>query len=131
MKGYFVKTRLALALFIFLLAACGQSAADSRTSGVKGQSLIHPAYPVEQAGQDYPNQPYPAAFTVLRLDGQEVKFFETDAEGKFEINLPPGDYILHPAPPVDHPFPIAADIPFTVLPGEFTTVVVFFDSGIR
>ena len=129
-----MKIQNALCLFVLFVSACApqiKDPAEPLTSGMKGQILIGPMCPVMQEGVECPDQPYQAALTVLTLDGQEVTRFDTDAEGKFQVNLAPGDYILHPAPPVDHPFPIAADIPFTVLPGEFTTVVVFFDSGIR
>lgn len=103
----------------------------AQENGVKGQALIGPTCPVITVESPCPDKPYQAIFTVLRLDGQEVTRFETDAQGKFEVALPPGDYILHPEVPAGKMIPSAADVPFTVNPGEFTELIVSFDSGIR
>ena len=146
---------LTLSLIVCLLAACapkGNSApfslvppdettpSDSGTpsgnlpttgSGVKGQALIGPACPVMRIDSPCPDQPYQTTLTVLTLDGQEVARIETDAEGRFTVNLAPGEYVLHPEKPAGHPLPTAPDVPFTVLPNEFTNIVVTYDSGIR
>ena len=129
-----MKIRVALCLFVLLVSSCAPQVGTPSAllpSGVKGQALIGPMCPVIQEGIECPDQPYQTTITVLTLDGQEVMRFDTDAEGKFQVNLPPGDYILHPDLPAGRPIPSAADVPFTVLPNEFTNVIVTFDSGIR
>ena len=129
-----MKTRIALCLFVLFVLACGpqlKDPAEALTCGVKGQVLIGPMCPVMREGVECPDQPYQTTLAVLNLDGQEVTRFDTDAEGKFQINFPPGDYILHPDLPSGRPIPSAADVPFTVLPNEFTNIIVTFDSGIR
>jgi hypothetical protein len=103
----------------------------AQENGVKGQALIGPTCPVMTVESPCPDQPYQANLVIWTLDGQEVTRFKTDAEGKFQVNLPPGDYILHPEVPAGKMIPSAADVPFTVNPGEFTELIVSFDSGIR
>lgn len=100
-------------------------------SGIEGQVTIGPMCPVMREGQECPDQPYQATLIILDSRGQEIARLETDAEGKFRINLPPGDYVIHPDIPPDRPIPTAADVPVTVLAGQFTQVKVEFDSGIR
>ena len=130
-----MKAKLILSLFAFLLVACAPQASASSggmlTSGVKGQTVIGPACPVMRVDNPCPDQPYQANLTVLSLDGREVTRFSSDAAGKFEIQLPPGDYILHANLSASRPLPSAEDVPFTVLPNEFTEIVINFDSGIR
>jgi len=122
-----------LLLLVFLLAACGPKVNDPYeplTGGVKGQTIIGPSCPVIQADNPCPDQPYQTTLIVLTLAGNEVTRFQTDEQGKFQVNLPPGDYILHP----DNNgrlFPSAADVPFTVIGGQFTNIIITFDSGIR
>ena len=125
---------LTLCMISMMLYACNptlKASTESLTSGVKGQALLGPTCPVMRVENPCPDAPYQASLTILRLDGQEVTRFDTDAEGKFEVKLPPGDYILHPENPAGRPIQFAADVPFTVLPNEFTNIIVSFDSGIR
>lgn len=123
-----------LSLIVLILTACGPRIKDPYeplTSGVKGQVFIGPMCPVSQQGDTCPDQPYPTTLTVFTLEGQEVTRIETDAEGKFVVNLPPGDYVLHPETSTDNPLPTAPDVPFTVLANEMTNIIVTYDSGIR
>lgn len=123
-----------LILSMFLFAACASQVNaphKSITSGIRGQVLIGPSCPVAQVDNPCPDQPYQTTLSVLTLDGQEVTRFSSDAEGKFEVNLPPGDYVLHPDLPAGRPIPSALDVPFTVIPNEFTNIIVTYDSGIR
>jgi hypothetical protein len=124
-----MKTKFAF-LLIFLFIACSPRIDSSLTSGVRGQSLIGPMCPVMQVGNPCPDEPYQASFVVLRPNGQKVTRFQTDAEGRFEVKLPPGDYILHPESP-NGVLPYAEDMSFTVQADQFTEVTVSFDSGIR
>ena len=123
-----------LILSMFLFAACASQVnapAGPLNSGIKGQVLIGPSCPVVQVDVPCPDQPYQAKLVVLNLNGQEVTRFSSDAEGRFEVQLPPGDYILHPDQPAGRPIPSAADVPFTVISNEFTNIILTFDSGIR
>jgi hypothetical protein len=130
-----MKIKLSIAfLFVLFLAACGSKVNDAQepiVSGVKGRSLIGPMCPVVQEGTPCPDQPYPTTFIVFTTGGSEALRFQTDAEGKFQVSLPPGEYILHPDRPEGSPLPFAPDVPFTVIEGQFTNIIVTFDSGIR
>ena len=128
-----MRSRLGIAILLLaLLAACGPKVNDPYeplTSGVKGQALIGPACPVVRVDTPCPDQPHQTTLLILTLDGREVARVETDAEGKFAINLPPGDYVLHPEDGTR--MPVAGDVPFTVLENHFTNVIITFDNGMR
>jgi len=120
------------ALSILLTLACGLFATPTPTnSGITGQVLIGPMCPVMIEGQECPDQPYQAILTVKDLDSREVVQFQTDEQGNFTIPLAPGEYILHPETQDDAPLPIAEEQRFTVLPGEYTRLILQYDSGIR
>jgi hypothetical protein len=119
----------ALVIFCLVLAACTARDPASLDSGVEGQVLIGPICPVVQEGQECPDQPYQAVFTVTSLKGERIVQIQTGTDGKFKIPLPPGEYILHPESPNAMPF--ALEQPFAVEEGMFTQVVVSYDSGIR
>jgi hypothetical protein len=111
-----------------LLSGCFSTPTPA-TSGVEGQVLVGPMCPVVREGDTCPDQPYQAALTLLRPDGQEIVRFKTDEQGRFRVPLAPGDYILRPESPKTLPF--ASEQPVTVLPGQFTRILVTYDSGIR
>ena len=98
-------------------------------SGIEGQVTIGPMCPVMQPNNQCPDQPYQATLTIQTTNGKKVAQFEADKNGRFRINLSPGDYVLHPESP--NVMPYAADIPFTVIPGQFSRVDVAYESGIR
>lgn len=135
--------RINLSLIILtLLAACSPlvlptpnststpgSITTSTESGIEGQVLIGPTCPVVREGQECADQPYQAALTILKPNGQEVMRFEADQQGRFRVPLPPGEYILRPESP--SVMPHASEQNFTVLPGQFTQIMVNYDSGVR
>jgi hypothetical protein len=116
-------------LAFVLLASCSPVVPTPVDSGIQGQVSIGPLCPVEQVGVPCPDQPYQAILTVRAPDGRRVARFSTDAQGRFRIALSPGSYILHPESPAVMPH--AADVPFTVLPGQYTSLAISYDSGIR
>lgn len=123
-----MKKMIGLFLLLVLLSACAPGEVNS---GIRGEVSIGPMCPVIQEGVPCPDQPYQAELSVLTLGGRRVLSFETDEMGRFEVKLPPGDYILHPESPEGQFLPYASDVPFTVHPEEYTIVNVYFDSGIR
>ena len=90
-------------------------------SGIAGQVFIGPMCPVVQVGQECPDQPYQAVFTVNSPKGERIVQVQTDEEGRFKIPLPPGEYILHPESPNGLPFADEQNI--VVKEGEFTQVI--------
>lgn len=124
--------RLLLAPIVLLLLSCSLLEKPIPTdSGITGKVLVGPMCPVMIEGQDCPDQPYQATITVNSLEGRRIVQFQTDEEGNFNIPLAPGEYILHPETPQGVPYPFADEQRFTVTPGEFTRLVVSYDSGIR
>ena len=124
--------KILLAPIVLLVLACGLFATPTPTdSGITGKVLLGPVCPVMIEGQDCPDQPYQATLTVNSLEGRKIVQFQSDEEGNFNVPLPPGEYILHPETPEGAPLPYAEEQRFTVLPGEFTRLIVQYDSGIR
>lgn len=122
----------ALVLTLALLTACALPIEPvPADSGLSGQALIGPTCPVVRVDEPCPDAPYQTQFVVLRSKGGEVTRFESDEEGKFKVNLAPGDYILHADNPDGSMLPYVEDILFTVVAGAFTNIIVSFDSGIR
>ena len=127
-----MQKKILLILFVLLILSCGIFASPTPTdSGVTGKALVGPMCPVMFEGQECPDQPYQATITVISPEGRKIIQFQTDEQGNFQVPLAPGEYILHPESPEGVPFPFADEQRFVVLPGEFTRIIVLFDSGIR
>ena len=124
-----MNVKLLIGVLILVLATCSIYSPTPRGSGLEGQVLLGPMCPVVQVGQECPDQSYQATLTVKSLDGLQITQFETDAQGRFQVSLVPGQYILHPEPPDGLPF--AGDQSFSVETGRYTQITVRYDSGIR
>ena len=124
-----MNVKLLIGVLILVLATCSIYSPTPRGSGIEGQALLGPMCPVVEPGQVCADQPYQATLTVRSLDGMQVAQFQTDAQGRFQVPLVPGEYILHPESPNGLPF--ANDQSFTVQTGSFTQITVHYDSGIR
>jgi hypothetical protein len=85
--------------------------------------------PVVQDGQVCPDQPYQSTLTVMDRHGIQITQFRTDEQGRFQVALVPGAYILHPESPNGIPF--AGDQSFVVETGPYTQITVQYDSGVR
>ena len=114
---------------VSLLGAAGCGAKVVTDSGVQGEVRIGPVNPVEQPG--VPNDaPYAATLRIARAsDGKVVAETRSGADGSYRVALAPGRYVLQPVNGT--PLPIAQSQEFTVSAGQFTTVRVDYDSGIR
>jgi hypothetical protein len=106
-----------LGVSILLLATWSFHSPAPRESGIEGQVLMGT------------NQPYQATLTVSNPKSGVIVQFQTDGLGHFRIPLEPGEYILHPESPNGIPF--ATDQSIVVGTGQYTQVVVNYDSGIR
>jgi hypothetical protein len=124
-----MNVKLLIGVMILVLATCSIYSPTPRGSGIEGQVLLGPMCPVMQQGQDCPDQPYQATLTIMNRDGVQVAQFQTDDQGRFNIPLVPGEYILHPESPNGIPF--AGDQSFMVETGRFTQITIHYDSGIR
>ena len=103
--------------------------APGLTTGIRGLVTIGPTCPVERADSPCPDRPYEATIQVLDTGGNVVTEVRSDADGRFEVELPAGTYTLHPV--TGSTPPSARDQQVTVRQGEVTEVAVQFDSGIR
>ena len=105
---------------------------ESPTTGLKGRTMI--AAPCPGPVRDdlpCPDQPFSASFEVLDSRNKVVARFQSDAEGRFQIALPPGTYTLLPDAnaPIFNPRNQPQKV--TVQTTAMTDVTLRFDSGMR
>ena len=123
--------RSALALLLVGLVACGQAHGDrSPSSGFRGMAVVAPMCPVEIAGTPCPDRPLQTKFEVVDTSGKVVVTVSTGKDGRFEAPLAPGRYVLRAASS-NPSLPFLKETTVRVKAGEFTWLVVHFDSGIR
>jgi hypothetical protein len=82
-----------------------------------------------QVGNECPDQPYQASFTVINPNQEVVAQIRADARGRFRVSLPPGVYSLHPQ--TEGKYPMAADQQIEIIDGETITTTIYFDTGMR
>ena len=104
------------------------------TSGIRGIVLLGPTCPVERIPPD-PNcaeKPFQTSFILTRPNSSQVlSEFSSDQAGKFNVNIPAGDYIIKPAPGAPMlPRCPASDV-ITVEKGAYTSATISCDTGIR
>ena len=116
------------------LAGCGDSGSDiaSPGSGVRGRALVDGGCPVLTAEKPCPSRPVSAQI-VASVKGYEdpAATVTSDADGHYELRLPPGTYVVSGRAGDGRPFPFAKPVEVTVRDGAFTWLRVSFDSGIR
>ncbi len=101
--------------------------------GIEGRVIIRPISPpisptVRPERTNY--RPYQATVSVMDQWGQTVTQFQSDPSGRFRLPLEPGTYTLRPDDSPG-PLPHAAEQAVTVSEGQFTEVLIAYDSGIR
>jgi len=121
--------KFVIGVSILLLATCSIYNPTPKDGGIEGQVSIGPMCPVVQVGQECPDQPYQASLAVNSPDGRMIVRFQADENGRFKIPLAAGQYILHPESPNAMPF--ATEQSFVVEDGQYTQIMVNYDSGIR
>jgi Carboxypeptidase regulatory-like domain len=98
------------------------------TSGLEGRIIIRPVRSVARRGEAN-HAPYQARISVLDAKGKEVAVAESDADGNFQLDLPPGSYVLRPQS--QGRYPRAAEQKVVVHAGKRTRVEIVYDSGMR
>ena len=121
--------KLLIGILILVLATCSIYSPTPRGSGIQGQVLLGPMCAGVPEGQECPDQPFQATLTVTDRNGVQITQFQTDNQGRFQVLLLPGEYILHPESPNGIPF--AGDQSFVVETGQYTQITVHYDSGMR
>jgi hypothetical protein len=128
---------LALVAVALLAFGCQEIGIDVPTatppSGVRGVVLLGPTCPVgEDPGADDPVPcltPYVAPLVVTDAEGAVVARVTSGADGKFQVDLPPGEYVITPATGQDT-YP-AQPVSVVVGPGAYADVEINYDTGIR
>jgi len=82
-----------------------------------------------EAGVPCPDKPWEGVVAVEDLSGRQVTRTTTDAEGRFSIELPPGEYVLVTL--TDGFLPAPANLTITVVADQVTHAELLLDSGIR
>lgn len=111
-------------LIVALVVACGGS--DALDSGIRGRALV------PMCGAPFPtctSPPLPnAEFNVRQTyAGPVVRTVRAGPDGRFEIRLRPGSYVLE----AENGLPLLKAMTVVVEPHRFTQVRLGFDSGIR
>jgi hypothetical protein len=117
------------------LAACSPSSggqgglASDGPSGITGIVLVGPECRTPTEASPC-LAPYEARLVILDPDGSLVGEVTSGPDGTFRIELPPGDYVVQPAPGGD-PFPRAEARTVTVVAGELSEVEIDYERGRR
>lgn len=102
-------------------------------AGIQGTAIEGPIAPVERPG--IPNtRPLPGAIITVQPagGGPEIARQTADASGQFRIALNPGTYRVVPLPPqAGAIFPRGIPQTVTVPAGQFVSITVNYDTGIR
>ena len=119
----------------FILAACGggEDAAPALNSGIEGAVFLGPQCPVVQQASPCPDLPFEATIDILTADrSRRVATVQSAADGRFRVDLDPGNYLVLPLPPdPGSPFPVASADTVTVEPGKYARLTISYDTGIR
>lgn len=121
-----------------LVAACSEIGINLDTpplpSGIRGLVLLGPTCPVQGSpGANEPVPcltPYAATLVVLDSENAVVARIASGADGKFSVDVPPGDYVVAPATGSDS-YPIAQPQSVTIAAGQYVEIQVNYDTGIR
>jgi hypothetical protein len=128
-------TALAFVLTAVLsVGGCGPDGATGSSgpaadSGVSGVTVAGPQCPVQIAGQPCPPKPISAPVVVQDAAGHQLTSFTSDADGRFHLALPPGNYVLVSGGDPGAPF--LKRVQVTVPVGRYVDVQLMFDTGIR
>jgi hypothetical protein len=74
-------------------------------------------------------EPYQATITVFDTAGHRIAAVQSDAEGRFQLRVPPGTYLVRPESP--GMYPRASEQRVQVRPNDMTQVQIVYDSGKR
>jgi hypothetical protein len=121
-----------------LAASCtavqsGPAPTETRPSGIRGSVILGPTCATgESPGAHEPVPcltPYAAELAILDADNKVVTRLTAGGDGRFEVSVPPGEYVV--APQSGDPFPIAQPVTVVVGAGEFAQIEINYDTGIR
>ena len=120
-------------LVVFLATACarGGSASNEGNGTIRGSVLLAPTCPVERISGPCPAHALAdTRVEALDMNGDLRASVVSDADGHFEMQLDPGEYVLTAVIERD-PARSAKGSSVRVRSGEVTRTNVLVDSGIR
>ena len=120
------------ALMAVLLSACTGASTllgPDAEQGIDGLVLLGPQCPVVQQDSPCPDLAYEATIDVWDSRGGHVTRVRSGPDGRFQVGLRAGDYVLEPRSGT--PFPYAGPVEVTVVRGEWTELTVYYDTGLR
>jgi hypothetical protein len=115
---------------VFSTTAVAETQPPSVTSGIEGTIVVSPTRPGPIRKEEEPSvAPVRNAQFAIKAGDATVKTFTTDSEGRFQVALPPGHYVIvrEGAPPGIGRWRFDAD----VVAGQMTKVNWTADSGMR
>ena len=102
-------------------------------SGIRGTVILGPTCATGESPGAYDPvpclTPYAAELVIVDRDNVLVTRVSAGADGRFEVTLPPGEYVV--APQSSDSFPSAQPLPVEVTPGEYAEIQINYDTGIR
>jgi hypothetical protein len=115
---------------LLMVTACAQQK-EGVDSGVEGTVRMGPMCAVIQAGTACPDQPLKAHLVVQSPSGKKIAEGSSNTSGEFRIPLKAGAYVLVPEAGSAAGMPSSTSQSFQVNAGSWTTVDIFYDTGLR
>jgi hypothetical protein len=102
-------------------------------SGIRGTVILGPTCATGESPGAYEPvpclTPYAAELVIIDRDNAVAARVSAGADGRFEVTLAPGEYVV--TPQSSDSFPNAQPLPVEVTPGEYAEVQINYDTGIR
>jgi len=103
-------------------------------AGIKGVAMLGPFCPVESIPPkpECADRPYKTDLVITSPDGSQIlKQFSSDANGKFSVDLPPGEYLIESNPNGKLFSHCASQGTIVVEKEKYTNIILHCDTGIR
>jgi len=105
-----------------------------KLSGITGIALLGPMCPVEKIPPDpkCADRPYKTDLVATSPGGTQIfQQFSSDINGKFSVDLPPGDYIIESVPDGKIFSHCQSQGAIAVEKNKYTNITLHCDTGIR
>jgi hypothetical protein len=100
-------------------------------SGIRGTVMLGPTCPVMRDPPDpqCSDRGYETEISIARASDAVIATTKSDAQGNFEVSLPPGEYVVSAAG--GKMLPRCSPVTVTVSAGEYFSAKINCDTGIR
>ena len=103
---------------------------DPTTTGIQGTVTLGPITPVCQVNKPC-DSPYQATLNIQNASAAVIAQIRSGADGRYSVTLAPGRYTVVPLSPSGQSLPRASSVQVDVVSGQFATVDIQYDTGIR